>query len=60
MLVQATDPNNPGCGTKCREHMAEINSLVPTTDTVMPKGKTIADIKRNWGQYRKKNERVLY
>ena len=53
MLVQATDPNNPGCGTKCREHMAKINSLVPTTDTVMPKGKTINDIKRNWGQYRK-------
>ena len=53
MLVQATDPNNPGCGTKCREHMAEINTLVPTTDTVMPKGKTITDIKRNWGQYRK-------
>ena len=53
MLVQATDPNNPGCGTKCREHMAEINTLVPTTDTVMPKGKTITDIKRNWVQYRK-------
>ena len=52
MKVQALDPNNLGCGTKCREHMAIIDSLVPTTDTVMPKGKTKAAITRNWGKYR--------
>ena len=53
MKVQALDPNNPGCGTKCREHMAVIDTLVPTTDTVMPKGRTKVEITRNWGQYRK-------
>ena len=53
MKVQALDPNNPGCGTKCREHMSVIDTLVPTTDTVMPKGRTKVEITRNWGQYRK-------
>ena len=53
MKVQALDPNNLGCGTKCREHMAVIDALVPTTDTVMPKGRTKVEITRNWGQYRK-------
>lgn len=52
MLEQALDPVAPGCGPKCRAHMDEIDKLVPTTDTIMPKGKTAEDIKRNWSQYR--------
>ncbi|MFG5379705.1 hypothetical protein [Yoonia sp. R2-816] len=38
MLQQATDPNRPGCGQRCREHIANINAqlTIPPTDLQVP------------------------
>jgi hypothetical protein len=38
MFQQATDPNRPGCGQRCREHIASINSelTIPPTDLQVP------------------------
>ena len=47
MEVQATDPLAPGCGVKCRQHASAINELVPTTETILPKGRKLEEIKAN-------------
>jgi len=38
MLQQATDPNRPGCGQRCREHIVTINAQlsIPPTDLQVP------------------------
>jgi hypothetical protein len=55
MRNQALDPNRPGCGPKCKVHMETIDDLVKSTDTFMPKGKTIKEITKNIDYYEKKN-----
>lgn len=52
MLRQALDPGAPGCGTKCQEHAAIINELVPTTEVKFTSSKNEAQIKRSWSNYR--------
>ncbi|WP_435229442.1 hypothetical protein ACMAZE_12095 [Pseudopelagicola sp. nBUS_20] len=47
MRVQATDPGALGCGRKCKDIANEINELIPTTDTTLPKGRKLDDIKKN-------------
>ena len=54
METQALDPERPGCGPKCREHAKTIDELVPTTDTVLPKGNNETQIKKTINNYRKK------
>ncbi|MEM1378634.1 MAG: hypothetical protein AAGG69_14735 [Pseudomonadota bacterium] len=38
MYQQATDPNRPGCGTRCRQHIRTINAqlTIPPTDLQIP------------------------
>lgn len=40
MLQQATDPNRPGCGQRCREHITNINAqlMIAPTDLQIPSG----------------------
>ena len=52
MLRQALDPGAPGCGTKCQEHAAIIDKLVPTTEVKFTRSKNEAQIKRSWSNYR--------
>ncbi len=52
MLRQALDPDASGCGTKCQEHVAIINNLVPTTEITFTSSKNEAQIKRSWSNYR--------
>lgn len=54
MRNQALDPNRPGCGPKCKVHMETIDDLVKSTDTFMPKGRTINEITKNIDNYEKK------
>ena len=44
MRVQALDPNALGCGGKCLEHKAKIDSLVSITETKMMKGENEAEV----------------
>jgi hypothetical protein len=51
MRNQALDPGNPGCGTKCKEHMRIIDQLVPTTELIIPKSKKYDDLEEFLYQY---------
>ena len=52
MLRQALDPGAPGCGTKCQQHAAIIDNLVPTTEVKFTTSKSESQIKRSWSNYR--------
>ena len=48
LLRQATDPALPGCGPKCKEHLSNINQIVPTTEKKLPSSKRISDLQNWW------------
>ena len=48
LLRQATDPALPGCGPKCKEHLSNINQIVPTTEKKLPSSKKISDLQNWW------------
>jgi len=59
MRIQALDPGAPGCGTKCRAHMATIDELIPTTETTITSSKKTETIKRFWVNYHDKKMRAF-
>ena len=59
MRIQALDPGAPGCGTKCRAHMATIDELIPTTETTITSSKKAETIKRFWVNYHDKKMRAF-
>lgn len=54
MRTQATDEGNLGCGRLCREHKSIIDNLVPTTETILPRGTSEAEIRSNIDNYEQK------
>ena len=48
LYQQATDPALPGCGPKCKEHLSNINEIIPTTEKKLPSSKKIPDLQNWW------------